>query len=389
MHTILIIEDEEPLRQTLAERLTLEGFHVQTAANGKVGVRQVQADPPDLILCDIVMPEMDGYSVLLALQSDARTAAIPFIFLTAKADPPQVRAGMDLGADDYLCKPVAKAELLAAIRGRLCKRGQQQERLAQEVKAAHLEVVRKLPCELLAPLTSLFGASQILESADPVKPVANVRELGQSMRLAAERLQRMIHRFMLYSELEVASHRPQAQAQLRGTGHLPATAWVAAQAEHLAAQAARSEDLHLDLAEVEVVMAAFHFSELVAQLVDNAFQFSPLGSAVQIHLGLLAHGECELSVRDQGSGMTPEQIRQVAAFRQFDRAAWAQPGTKLGLALVGRIVDLYGGSLVFDSQPGKGTQATVRLPNARPGTPGEPTPDPQWRRRVSWRLGLR
>ena len=115
MSTILIIEDEDALRLTLAERLTLEGLQVLTAANGKAGVRQAQEALPDLILCDILMPEMDGYSVLLALQSDTRTAAIPFIFLTAKADPPQVRAGMELGADDYLCKPFGIDELLARI----------------------------------------------------------------------------------------------------------------------------------------------------------------------------------------------------------------------------------------------------------------------------------
>ena len=98
MHTLLIIEDEEPIRVTLTDRLTLEGFRVQTAATGEDGLRQVQQQPPDLILCDIMMQGLDGYGVLRALQANEQTAAIPFIFLTAKADPVQVRAGMGLGA---------------------------------------------------------------------------------------------------------------------------------------------------------------------------------------------------------------------------------------------------------------------------------------------------
>ena len=127
MHTILLIEDEEPLCLILADRLKIEGFLVQTAANGQEGLRQIREQPPDLILCDIMMPGLDGYGVLQALQADERTAAIPFIFLTAKSDAMEVRTGMGLGADDYLCKPVAKADLLAAIRIRLWKHEQQHE----------------------------------------------------------------------------------------------------------------------------------------------------------------------------------------------------------------------------------------------------------------------
>ena len=170
MQTILIIEDEDALRSTLADRLTLEGFRVQVAANGEDGLRQIGEEVPDLILCDIMMPGLDGFGVLRACQLEERTATIPFIFLTAKADPPQVRAGMDLGADDYLCKPVGKTELLTAIRARLRKSNRQQDRLDQSVTAARRDVVRKLPHELLTPLTSLLSASQLLESANPQQP---------------------------------------------------------------------------------------------------------------------------------------------------------------------------------------------------------------------------
>ena len=100
MKSILIIEDEEPFRRTLAERLLMEGFCVRTAADGTEGLRQVEAELPDLILCDIMMPGTDGYTVLETLRAEERTASIPFIFLSAKGDPSQVRAGMGLGADD-------------------------------------------------------------------------------------------------------------------------------------------------------------------------------------------------------------------------------------------------------------------------------------------------
>jgi DNA-binding NarL/FixJ family response regulator len=119
MKTILIIEDEPEMRRNLATILRLEHFRPITAENGRAGIEMARREAPDVILCDVMMPELDGYGVLRELRADTATEATPFIFLTAKGEKPDVRAGMNLGADDYLTKPVAKVELLAAIRSRI------------------------------------------------------------------------------------------------------------------------------------------------------------------------------------------------------------------------------------------------------------------------------
>lgn len=124
MKTILIIEDEPEMRRNLATILRLEKFLPVSAENGRLGVDLALKELPDLVLCDVMMPELDGYGVLRELRSNAATEATPFIFLTAKGEKPDVRAGMNLGADDYLTKPVAKADLLAAIDSRM-KRAEQ------------------------------------------------------------------------------------------------------------------------------------------------------------------------------------------------------------------------------------------------------------------------
>jgi len=125
MKKILVIEDESEMRRNLTTVLRLEKFHPLHAENGRVGVELAKKERPDLILCDVMMPELDGYGVIAALRGDAKTAAIPFIFLTAKGEKPDIRAGMNLGADDYLTKPVAKSDLLDAIRSRLERASQQ------------------------------------------------------------------------------------------------------------------------------------------------------------------------------------------------------------------------------------------------------------------------
>lgn len=119
MKTILLIEDDADMRENTAEILELAQFRVLKAPNGRVGVELARKEQPDLVLCDIMMPELDGYGVLHLLGRDPATAEIPFIFLSAKAERGDVRKGMELGADDYLTKPFEESELLNAIAGRL------------------------------------------------------------------------------------------------------------------------------------------------------------------------------------------------------------------------------------------------------------------------------
>lgn len=121
MKKILLIEDNLEMRENTAEILELSGFQVETAENGKVGVGIAKTSNPDLIICDIMMPELDGYGVLYLLGKDPETASIPFIFLSAKSDKSDVRKGMGLGADDYLTKPFQESDLINAIETRLKK----------------------------------------------------------------------------------------------------------------------------------------------------------------------------------------------------------------------------------------------------------------------------
>ena len=121
MKKVLLIEDNPEVRENTAEILELANFKVETAENGKTGVVKAKNTKPDLIICDIMMPELDGYGVLHILSKDIETNQIPFIFLTAKAERSDFRKGMNLGADDYLTKPFDESELLDAIESRLKK----------------------------------------------------------------------------------------------------------------------------------------------------------------------------------------------------------------------------------------------------------------------------
>ena len=130
---ILIIEDNEEMRDNIAELLELSNYEVSQAGNGKDGVKEAIRTEPDLIICDIMMPGMDGYEVLYLISQNPQTSAIPFIFLTAKAEKSDFRKGMNLGADDYLTKPFEEMDLLGAVERRLKKYVQLQTESKQDV----------------------------------------------------------------------------------------------------------------------------------------------------------------------------------------------------------------------------------------------------------------
>ena len=128
MKKILVIEDEPEMRRNITTLLRYYNYEPIAAENGRVALELARREKPDLILCDVMMPELDGYGVLQELQSDTSLARIPFIFLTAKGEKDDLRSGMNLGADDYLTKPVVNADLVRAIESRLRRSEQQMKR---------------------------------------------------------------------------------------------------------------------------------------------------------------------------------------------------------------------------------------------------------------------
>ncbi|MBL7943762.1 MAG: response regulator [Flavobacteriales bacterium] len=140
MKTILLIEDNPDVRENTAEILELSGYKVVTAENGKAGVEAALANTPDLIICDIMMPVLDGYGALHLLSKNEKTAGIPFVFLTAKSERADMRKGMEMGADDYITKPFDDVELLRAVESRLKKN----EQLRRELEPTQESLIQAL-----------------------------------------------------------------------------------------------------------------------------------------------------------------------------------------------------------------------------------------------------
>jgi len=361
MSKILVIDDEESVRANLVELLEAEGFDVTGAENGRTGVQLARQHLPDLIICDITMPELDGYGVLAELRQDSATATIPFVFLTARADRSDLRQGMNLGADDYLVKPFTRDELLKAISTRLAKQTAAAQKLQVKLDDLRGSIALALPHELRTPLTGILGYSQILvEECASMQP-QDIQEIAQGIYNSAKRLYDLVLDFALYAELEIAARDAQyasAMIDSRPCRIKPAVTEVSIRQ---AKQARREADLSLETEDAVVHMATTHLEKMIQELVHNAFKFSPAGTPVRV-TGRRNGPTYALSIQDRGRGMTAGQIADVGALLQFERKRLEQQGQGLGLIIVKRLAELHHGELNIESKGDRGTTVRIVLP---------------------------
>lgn len=361
MTKVLLIEDERDLRQATRDVLYYGGYEVLEAEDGAVGLELAREHLPDIILSDIIMPSMDGYDLIQALQENAITATIPIIFLTALSESRSMRQGMQLGADDYLVKPVMPDDLYTAIETRLKKH----ERIVQKHDTALSElrqnIVYALPHEMRTPLHLIMGFSNMLqinhESADPDEILKSATAIFE----ASKRLERMTENYLIYAQLEVIAADPQEQANLTRYTTDNAHEHIAGAAEDVAGNRERTGDLRFDLAPVALHISDESLMKMIRELVDNALKFSEAGTPVEVR-GVDQDGYYSILIEDHGHGMEAEAIQKIGAYMQFDRTLYEQQGLGLGLIIAKRLAELHNGRLTVESRKNVGTSVRVDLP---------------------------
>jgi signal transduction histidine kinase len=361
MPSILVIEDEQAIRETVMEMLELEGMQVAGAANGDAGIQLAREFLPDVIICDIMMPGRDGYGVLFELQSDPLTANIPFIFLTAMADRDSQRYGMTLGADDYVTKPFTPSELLSAVATRLEKRTRLEQEHADETEELRQSLLHTLPHELRTPLVAILGGAELLLLDNVAGEKAQVFQTAQLILKSGKRLQRTIENFLLLAQLDLIKDDTQRLESFRSAITRQPDNIVRKTAKAIARGYNREDDLKFTLYTGTVLISPDILERIVHELVDNAFKFSSPGQTVSISTGVDGNSFA-FHVNDQGRGMSVDQIDKLGAFVQFERAAHEQQGSGLGMALARRLVELHDGILLIQSEPDRGTRVRVHLP---------------------------
>lgn len=362
---ILVIEDADALLNDILEMLSFEGFDVSGAGNGRLGVEEARRYRPDLIICDIMMPELDGYGVLQELQKDGIGVTTPFIFLTARTDKGDIRQGMSSGADDYLTKPFTANELIASVRKRLEKREQVKQVSERKMENLRENIILSLPHEIRTPLTGILGFSDILMTDCHFMEPDKVAEMAQYVYTAAQRLYRLTENYLVYAQLElVTADAKRVEAMRQSTTPHP-RAVIEDAAIQKAQNFQREADLKLSVKNDEVTVAILedNLKRVIDELVDNAFKFSQSGKPVVLNAEVVKD-QYVITIDDQGRGMSRDQLGEIGAFSQFERKLYEQQGSGFGLMITKKSIELHGGDFNVESEVGKGTRVTIRLPLA-------------------------
>lgn len=364
MQKILVIEDEEAVRTNLLDLLEAENFKPIGAENGRIGIQLAQEHLPDLIICDIMMPELDGIGVLATLRDEPATNTIPFIFLTAKADRAELRQGMELGADDYLTKPFTPEELLQAIAARMTKRlvtTQLQQKVDQ------LEQLSTLKDDFLSTA-----------SHDLRAPLANMKTAIHLLRIARTEEQRTRYLDVLEAECDRETallndlldlQRLEANAYNIALQPLELQTWVLHIAESFELRAqSRQLKLTVDVgAELPPLISdPDSLGRALTELLNNACKYTSTDGAII----LTVHLDCTPGSGSRFIFAVKNQAEIPASdlphiFDKFYRVPNAevirQSGTGLGLALVQQLIKQLGGTIAADSSNGW-TVFTICLP---------------------------
>jgi signal transduction histidine kinase len=364
---VLVIEDEPSILDNIIETLKLYDFTAVGAASGETGLQLARQHVPDLILCDVMIPDLDGYSVLLALRSEPATSLIPFIFLTALADRQSMRYGIELGADDYLAKPFTPKELIAAINTCLDKRAALREVADKKLDDLRQSLMLTLPHELRTPLTGILGYAELMISNAHNMPPERIIEMATRISNAGRRLFRLVENYQMYAQIEITMTNDEWVQALRTQCTPSPQLIVRDQAMVKARLANRDADLVLSGEEVPPTQISQHYlTKIVQELVDNAFKFSRTGTSVYA-VATLVGDRCVIRVTNSGQGMTRDQIANIGAYMQFGRREQEQQGSGLGLVIVKRLAELHGGEMMIESVPDRQTVVSVSLPLAEAG----------------------
>ena len=362
MKKVLLIEDDKQTQDNIKEILGFENFIIITADDGMTGLELAREKSPDLIICDIMIPLLDGYGVLSALRQDVSTVNIPLIFLTGKTEWIDLRQGMELGADDYLTKPFSIPELLNSVTTQLSKKAVIEQQSRNKLDELRRNITFALPDELRTPLNGIIGLSKLLIEDPSLMAEAEGFKMLEEIHFSGERLYQLIQNFLLYADLELIAKDSERVEALRNQ---PFSSAVKPIIETIvlekAEQSGRLLDLKLDLLNADVQIAEPKFRKIVEEIIDNAFKFSDRGTPIQA-VAKMTEDTFKLSVIDFGRGMTAEQISGLGAYLQFERRLYGQSGSGLGLVIAKRLTELHRGELNIESIPGEQTIVTVALP---------------------------
>lgn len=371
-YKVLVIDDHEPLVGVLTEVLSGTGFHVFSALNAEDALQFLDHQPPDIIICDVMMPGIDGFTLYDKVKQNPEWCNIPFVFLSALSEPSEIRFGKALGCDDYLTKPFDPVDLLATLKGKLSTFKKREELIAKRVEQYRRRIIHTLSHEFRTPLVAInTGTELLLEQFDSMDKVRIFRLL-ESIQRGGLRLQRLTDDFMTLQQIDSGAALNTCNKMKRSTSLFrvaEAALESFKEAGHYNTDSIRLDlptpeqlgDYYAEIYDVQIV-------DVLKRLLGNACKFAGNFGGIEIRFGR-DRQNAFVSVRDRGTGLPPEIMQRACElFTQIDRDRLEQQGCGLGLTIAHYYSGINGGNLTFHTLPDRaGFEVRVNFPVSTPG----------------------
>jgi signal transduction histidine kinase len=348
-HNVLIVDDVAKNIQLVASFLQEAGYEINFALNGKMAIEHAQSQPLDLILLDIMMPDMDGFQVCEVLKQNAATKEIPIIFLTAKTDVDSITKAFSLGGVDYITKPFNRQELLARVKTHLQLKDQ---RMAlEEMNATKNKFFSIIAHDLKSPLNQLLGLSNLMQQLLDHEETEELQKVVKLMHDSARRGKDLLDSLLEWSRAQLDSARLE-----------PAAFNVRQMAEEvvqlmgpLACEKKISMDISID-ATIEAYGDRNMITTVLRNLISNAIKFTEQNGSVKISARKQRH-MVEVEIKDDGIGMHEQDVSKLFRLdvNPITIGKSKQKGTGLGLIISKEFVEKNGGSISAQSEDGKGS----------------------------------
>ena len=370
--SILVVDDEPDNFDVIETLLSEQNYQLHYAANGKNAIASLDAFKPDLILMDVMMPEMDGIEVCRRIKANPEWQIVPIIMVTALNSKSDLANCLNAGADDFISKPINSVEMRARVHSMLrIKQQYDNIQALSQIQSNTINILEstlnelrgtlssRMSHELNTPLNGIMGTISLLQEDIENMDINEIREMLGWVDDSAQRLENLTKKFLLYLELETSPSRQQSFK----TAHTKFSSTVVASTlRSYVHKLKRSDnDLIFELEDAEIALSDRYLLTILHELVDNAVKFSSSGTRITIN-SQVVDNMFNLSVHDLGRGMTKEQVDRIDAFVQFERKTYEQQGIGLGLRIVKKIVELAGGIFAINSIYQQQTTVNISLP---------------------------
>ncbi|MCI5064422.1 hybrid sensor histidine kinase/response regulator [bacterium] len=363
--SILVVDDNPLIVNVLSSLFASQKYEVRSANNGKEALELLEQDDTDVIVCDVMMPVLNGHDFFEKVRSVAEYSHIPFIFLTALSEQEEVHAGIESGADDYITKPFDPQRLLAMVKGKIARSRGIKTQNAEKNEKFRKRVIHTLSHEFRTPLVAINTGTELLLDQPETLQKDKAQSLLEAIQRGGQRLEKLVNDFMLMQQVEagIAQRLYDTRAEVIGVGELVGEL-LESRREILESKGFQVQ-FHDHSSGQQARIYTPQVQELVWRLLENAMKFSEDRKEVEVVL-TPRDGEVGIEVRDRGIGVDMSEVQRACdTFGQINREKLEQQGGGLGLALVKRYAAIHGGCFTLESREGGGSLARVSLPFAK------------------------